>query len=67
MKKSRSDQIRQAVAAAMQSQFLGQATLAAATGTSQQQISEYLAGKREITTATLGRIMEALALRIGPD
>jgi transcriptional regulator with XRE-family HTH domain len=58
---------RESIREAMQSQCLSQAELARRAHVGQPRLSEYLAGRRDLTGDTLERVMEALAIRFVPQ
>lgn len=58
--------IRQIIMTAMAQQELSQRRLSEITGITQPRISDYLTGKRDVQSETLGKILKALRLEIRP-
>jgi len=59
--------IRQIIQDEMQRQGMTQKALQVMTGILQHRISEYLTGKRDMTGASLQKILKALGLEIRPQ
>lgn len=58
------NQIRSAIVAAATARGVSQADLARAALMTRPQVSEYLAGKADVTTATASRMLKALGLEV---
>lgn len=60
------DSIRAAVRRAMHDQKMSQSALSREAGVTQPKLSEWLAGRKTVTTLTASRVMEALGVKLAP-